>query len=128
MKARLLLFTAFFFPAWPLQAEEEIFAAADLEVLAERAGLETIVEGVVQETGKTQEGGITFLNLDGPKKRGFTVVIFQRDYPSFTLDFAGLTGKKIRVRGPIELYGDRPQIVLRQPGQLEILEESAGTP
>ncbi len=111
-----------------LFAEDEVYKASDLEALAERAGLETVVEGEVRETGTTQDGDITFLNLDAAKKRGFTAVIFKKDYPSFTLDFAGLTGKTIRVRGVVELYRDRPQIVLRQPAQMEILEEASKAP
>lgn len=111
-----------------LHAEDEIFSATDLAVLTERAGVDTIVEGVVQETGTTQEGGITFLDLDAPKKRGFTAVIFRKDYDSFALDFGSLTGKTIRVRGPIEIFRDRPQIILRSPAQLEIIEETAPAP
>jgi DNA/RNA endonuclease YhcR with UshA esterase domain len=128
MKAHLLTVTFLCLCAVLLRAEDEIFSATDLAVLTERAGLETVVEGVVQETGTTQEGGITFLNLDAPKKRGFTAVIFRKDYDSFVLDFASLTGKTIRVRGPVEIFRDRPQIVLRAPAQLEIIEETAPAP
>jgi DNA/RNA endonuclease YhcR with UshA esterase domain len=128
MKTKLLTFVLLGLAVIGLRAEDEIFSATDLTVLKERTGLETIVEGVVQETGTTQEGGITFLNLDAPKKRGFTVVIFRKDYDAFILDFASLTGKTLRVRGPIEIYQDRPQIVLRSPAQLEIMEETPPAP
>lgn len=98
--------------------------ATELDTLRGRAGLDTAVVGEVLVVGTTKDGGITFLNVGAGKKQGFVAVIFRAAYDHFPDGFEKYKNRKVIVTGPIELYrGDQPQIVIRAPEQLAIVEE-----
>jgi hypothetical protein len=98
--------------------------ATDLDALRAAAGTEVAVVGHVTDLGTTQDGGITFINIGLPKKQGFVAVVFRADYPAFPDGFDHVRNAKVRVSGVLELYrGDQPQIKLRSPEQITVLEE-----
>jgi hypothetical protein len=73
-------------------------------------------------------GRPTFINLDRPyPDQTFTVVIWERaralfDVPPERL----LDGKSICVRGTIETYQGKPQIVVEDPAQIEVRDPFTG--
>ncbi|MEX1118477.1 MAG: hypothetical protein WEB60_06745 [Terrimicrobiaceae bacterium] len=107
-------------------ATEEVtpIDAVDLDALRAKAGTPAVVIGQVTDVGTTQDGGITFVNVGMPKKKGFVAVIFRQNYESFPDGFEKFRNQKVKVSGPIELYkSEQPQIILRSPDQIEIVKE-----
>ena len=73
--------------------------------------------------GATRDNTITFLNIGAGKKEGFVAVIFQDNYGAFPEGFDKYRGATVVVSGALELYrGEQPQIILRSPEQIRILE------
>jgi len=98
--------------------------AVDLDALRAKVGTPAVVVGQVTDVGTTQDGGITFINVGMPKKKGFVAVIFRQNYANFPDGFEKFRNQKVSVSGPIELYkSEQPQIILRSPDQIEILTE-----
>jgi hypothetical protein len=65
-------------------------------------------------------GQPTFLNLDRPyPNETFTIVIWGEDRPRFGAPEAILSGKRVCATGVIQTYRGRPEIILRDPGQLQ---------
>jgi hypothetical protein len=61
----------------------------------------------------------TFLNFDQPYPHHiFTVVIWGSDRPKFGTPEVTLLGRQACVSGTIELYKSKPEIIVREPGQL----------
>jgi hypothetical protein len=82
-----------------------------------------LVEGQVGNIGRAD--GRTFIDFDADAKshRPFTVVIGAEDRRAFRdFDFDELRGRNIRVRGIVQDYRGRPEIVLSNPAQIELLE------
>src|SRR5690606_14799276 len=65
---------------------------------------------------------IAYLNLEKPyPERPSTVVIFESGLERFDYDpVEVLKGKAICVTGRIEVYKEKPQIIVNYPGQIEI--------
>lgn len=82
-----------------------------------------IVEGRILSTYKSPK--VTFLNFGEDYKTDFTAVIFNNNLASFArkgIDpVRDYRGKQVRVYGRIKEYGG-PEIVLDNPGQIEIVE------
>jgi hypothetical protein len=74
------------------------------------------------------KGRPTFINLDRPyPDQTFTVVIWESARARFDVPPERLVdGKTICVRGKIETYGGKPQIVVDDPEQIEITEVDRG--
>jgi hypothetical protein len=63
----------------------------------------------------------TFLNLDRPyPNHVFTALIWGSDRGSFPYAPEGLQGKRICVKGVIELYKGKAEIIVTGPSQIEI--------
>ena len=85
-------------------------------------GKEMTVCGVVAATRylDTSSSRPTFLNFDKPSpNQTFTVVIFGDDRKKFGEPEVAYKDKKICVTGKIEEYRGSPQIVARDPKQIE---------
>jgi DNA/RNA endonuclease YhcR with UshA esterase domain len=66
--------------------------------------------------------GIVFLDLDQPyPKSPLTLVIFKKDAPRFA-HIPACEGKTIRVKGRIQLFRGKPEILLKDPMQIQCLE------
>jgi len=118
-------FVVLFAASLCLQAQEiDKVDATDLDALRGRAGLDTAVVGEVLVIGTTKDGGMTFLNVGAGKKQGFVAVVFRSAYAEFPDGFEKYKNQKVMVTGPIELYrGDQPQIIIKAPEQLTIVED-----
>jgi DNA/RNA endonuclease YhcR with UshA esterase domain len=96
---------------------------------AANIGKECVVEFKVLSANLKNEKSNCFLNSKGNfrDKDNFQVIIFAKDLPKFkaakiedpALHFAG---KTIRVRGKIETHKDKPEIEVRTPEQITIVE------
>jgi DNA/RNA endonuclease YhcR with UshA esterase domain len=67
---------------------------------------------------------LVYLNLDKPFPNSpFTAVIFARATNQFG-DLSQLKGKDVELKGKIEEYKDKPQIILNSTNQLKVIEKS----
>jgi len=65
-------------------------------------------------------GGNTFLDFcEDYRDCPFTSVIFSSDKNKFG-DLASLAGRQIEIRGPITVYQGKPEIIIRDPGQIRL--------
>ena len=80
-----------------------------------------VVEGKIVASNNT--GKVCFLNFHKDWRRYFTVVIFASDFDKFPAhpeDY--FLNRVVRVRGLIKEYRDKPEIILKSPNQIRILE------
>lgn len=123
---RLLLLAAvvFAFPGAGFAEDPAEIDSTDLDALRAAVGTTATVVGNVTSVGSTPDGTISFINIGLPMKQGFTAVIFQSQYDAFPDGFDKYRKQKVAVTGLLELYrGENVQIVLREPGQIRIVEE-----
>ncbi len=90
------------------------------EGLAGDMGRFTIVEGRVSNVGRRD--GRMVLDFEGG--RGFTVTVAQEDlhpFRDFDPPLDDLVGKRIRLRGIVQMRDGHPDIALSNPAQIEVL-------
>ena len=113
----------------PVAERAAVVVAADA---ADHVGEECVVEMVVRAARALADKEICFLNSsqDRRDEDNFTVVIFKAGLEAFRE--AGIENpalhfldKKIRVRGVVGEHKERPQIVVTDPGQIEVVAEPA---
>jgi len=79
------------------------------------------VEGTIVTTYNS--GKACFLNYHTNWKKNFTAVIFRSDYNKFPENPEEYyDGKKVRIYGKIKQYQGKPEIILKSPSQIEIIE------
>ncbi|HWU54037.1 MAG TPA: thermonuclease family protein [Rhizomicrobium sp.] len=91
--------------------------------LKDATGTFQLVEGLVSNIGHAD--GRTFIDFGAPSddRRLFSVVIGAESRNAFRdFDFDELSGRRIRVRGIVQDYRGRPEIVLSNPAQIELLD------
>ena len=65
------------------------------------------------------KGQQTFLNLDKPyPNQTFTAVIWASEHVKFRTPESTLVGKQVCVTGVIQLFRERPEVILHDPSQL----------
>jgi len=80
------------------------------------------VEGTIVAANNT--GKVCFLNFHKDWRRYFTAVIFSSDFdkfPSYPEEY--YLNRMVRVTGLIKEYRGKPEIILKSPSQIEIIEE-----
>jgi len=83
-------------------------------------GEEIVVEGTIVRTHRAEK--VIYLNFHPNWKRYLTIVIRVMDLPRFPADpEKAYRGKKVRVRGEVKLYKDRPEMVVRDPANITIV-------
>jgi micrococcal nuclease len=88
---------------------------------AKHYGAYATVEGTIVATHNS--GKACFLNFHPDYKRYFTAVIFASAFPRFPANPENYYyGKKVRVSGNIKEYKGKPEIILNDPSQIEILK------
>lgn len=86
-------------------------------------GQNKIVEGVIVIANNT--GKVCFLNFDRDWKKYFTAVIFAGDFDEFPAHPEEYYLKRrVRVRGLIKEYKGKPEIILKSPSQIGIVNEN----
>lgn len=64
-----------------------------------------------------------YINMgDRYPNHAFTVVIWGSDKEKFDFDLKELENKRIAVTGTVAEYNGKPQIIVYDPGQIEVLE------
>jgi len=88
---------------------------------AKHYGEYTTVEGTIVATHNS--GKACFLNFHPNYKRYFTAVIFASAFPQFPKNPENYYyGKRVRVSGYIKEYNGKPETILNDPSQIEILK------
>jgi DNA/RNA endonuclease YhcR with UshA esterase domain len=85
-------------------------------------GQKKTVEGTIVKTFKYTKGKTIFLNFHDPYQGYFTAIIWSSDWGKFP--FAPeeyYKGKEVRVTGEIIEYKGSPEIVVRDPSQIEVV-------
>ena len=98
----------------------------DIEVIswsdaARYYGQTVTVEGKVVASNNT--GKVCFLNFHKDWRRHFTAVIFASDFdkfPSHPEDY--YLNRVVRVRGLVKEYRGKPEIILKSPSQIELID------
>ncbi|HEC77508.1 MAG TPA: thermonuclease family protein [candidate division WOR-3 bacterium] len=101
--------------------EEEVEDVISWLDAAKYYGQIKTVEGKIVLTNNT--GKVCFLNFHADWKRYFTAVIFAGDFDKFPRhpeDY--YLNKRVRVRGLIKKYRDKPEIILKSPEQIKVIE------
>ncbi len=80
------------------------------------------VAGVVTETGRA--GRVHFLEFDPSTERRFRGVVFEENLADFPGSLESLyVGKTVQIRGFVTRYAGKPQIVVRHPTQIAVLDK-----
>jgi len=88
---------------------------------AKHYGEYATVEGTIVATHNS--GKACFLNFHPDYKRYFTAVIFASAFSRFPANPENYYyGKKVRVSGYIKEYEGKPEVILNNPSQIEILK------
>jgi hypothetical protein len=90
------------------------------DVIGQRA----TVEGTIVATRKTEK--VCNLNFSANWRTDFSAVIFAGSFSKWPEDIEGLyRGRKVRITGTVTEYQDRPQIIVSEPPQIEVVKETA---
>jgi len=91
-----------------------------LEVSKDPAAIYQEVDGWVTNVG--QVAGSVFIDFGNDGQRIYSAIIALQDRNAFRgYDLDGLQTKHIRVRGNMQYYRGRPEILLSMPSQIEVL-------
>ncbi len=100
---------------WPHGQRDDVIPYTDA---ADFVGETVIVEGTIVDTYNS--GQAVFLNFDDTVD-SFHLVIFPEDWAKFPQPPETLLyGQWVRVEGAVTTYQNRPQIIVREPWQLEV--------
>lgn len=126
--------------AFPLLVAFVTLAArAQAQINADEGRPQVMWEEARQVVGKTAfvsgqvlnvstAGRITFINFDEQRPTRFVAVIFEENLGNFPKPPQEMyAGKIVRVRGPVTLFREQPQIAVTSPEQIEILAKLPGT-
>lgn len=99
------------------------FSASNMSKIKRYKGCEATVSGLVYTTYMPESKKVFFINLGNPDyKKAFTGVIFESSFDNFNQPLDRYEGNKISIYGTIETYENRPQIIVKYPEQIEIIE------
>ena len=102
---------------------KEHYRVRSPEKLKDTIGTFQLVEGLVSNIGRAD--GRTFIDFSDPtdNRRVFTAVIGSESRRAFRdFEFDELSGHRVRLRGVVQDYRGRPEIVLSNPFQIEVLD------
>jgi DNA/RNA endonuclease YhcR with UshA esterase domain len=89
---------------------------------AQHVGELVIVQGVVDQVSVSSRSSTTYLNFGSRyPNHTFAAVIFQAKQSQFP-NVQAYEGKKVEVRGVVQLYRGKPEIILNERGQLRVPE------
>jgi len=128
MRYILLLLICFIsFGSIAQECDKTVFEAHEV------VGEEAIICGIVMQVATPQgiRGNPTYINMGARfPNHPFTVVIwgsdadkFVRDADSFIRGLKSFEGKRIAVSGLVEEYRGKPQIVVKDPEQIVVIED-----
>lgn len=108
---------------WPIVSIEPIQRIAPEgiapEAAASHVGEMVTIKGLIATVYKSRSG-VTFLDVGGRyPENTFTAVIFPEDRMHFS-NLGTLTGKTVEIKGLVQLYRGKPEIILRMVTQLTV--------
>jgi len=97
----------------------------DLAKLSASPGTNVLVEGKISSAKPSSSGKVFIIDFHGASSNGFSAVIFPRALPKIKASLKGdpatiLPEKTVEIRGKLQLYRNRPEIVINTPEQLTI--------
>lgn len=105
----------------PKKDKAKVISASQAEKYLQQS---VTVTGMVAQV--TMRDKLVFLNLDKRfPNTPLSCVIFSRSTNQFG-DLKALEGKQVEIKGKVETYNQKPQIVLSSTNQLRIVESSGG--
>jgi|GEM_PF-806617 len=113
-------------PSRPVAPAKTPGASGEAQVVdwrnaADHYGRYATVEGRIVATHNS--GKACFLNFHADYKRYFTAVIFASAFDRFPPSPESFySGKHVRVTGTIKEYKGKPEIVLSDPGQIQVMD------
>ncbi|OWY22767.1 hypothetical protein C7N43_02430 [Sphingobacteriales bacterium UPWRP_1] len=120
---RLLLFTLIL-AIWAGQERSAAQCQIPADSVLVKVGEYCTVSGKVVSVFQSNKSDTkpVYLNIEKPyPNQVFEVVIFAKDVQNFSKHPRELyEGKKVKVSGVIELYNNRPQIIVKDPKYIEI--------
>jgi DNA/RNA endonuclease YhcR with UshA esterase domain len=86
-------------------------------------GKNVTVEGTIVSTAIGRKGKECFLNFSSDLGKGLTAVIFLGDYSNFPANPEEFyKDHEVRITGVVQEYGGKPEIILNDPSQVQILK------
>ena len=110
-----------------------IIDVADKAAIDASKGKEVVVEGVVDTAAWSGSGKVMRIEFKGNQQSKLHAVVFASKKKDFDEAYSGdvaktLTGARVRVKGKLEDYQNRPEIKISSTSQLTILEPGPSTP
>ena len=101
----------------------KVFTAEEAK---DHVGEEATIEFVVAKVGFSKKSNTTYINSHDPHEGHFTAVVFSDALSNVEKALGlslrdGLAGKKVRIRGKIQLYKGSPEIIVEKSGQIEMV-------
>ena len=114
-----------------LAAGEQPLKPVTPAAAAKQVGKKVTVEMEVKSVGKGK--GVFFLNseTDYKDKQNFTLFIDKEAAKKFEeakVDPTTYSGKTVRIHGEVKLFRDRPEIIVTDPKQLQIVDTKKAPP
>lgn len=116
------LVAAFFLSLVPLSVGEVIPASA----AADRVGQAVTVRGTVAQVRQI-DSGMTFLNFGAPHPNATFTAVIRAAGPGWE-HVKTFEGNEVEVSGTVELFRDKPQIVLKSPDAIRLVTSSPTDP
>jgi DNA/RNA endonuclease YhcR with UshA esterase domain len=110
-----------------------IIDVADKSAIDANKGKEIVVEGVIDTAAWSGSGKVMRIEFKGNQQSKLHAVVFASKKKDFDEAYSGdvaktLTGARVRVKGKLEDYQNRPEIKISSTSQLTILEPRPSTP
>ena len=103
-----------------------VLSANDTAGIAAAVGRNATIRGKISKVGQTKTASVTFINFEGNARGQLVVIVKKEHLATISAAFGGtldsLAGKTVEVRGEIFLYKDAPEIELRAPADLRVVE------
>ena len=108
-------------PAPPIHPDEGLKHLAWQDARS-AVGETAFICGKIIDVGRARR--VSFLNFDEQRPAEFTGIVFYDNLAKFGKPLEEIyKGKIVKIRGRVSLYKDKPQIIVDDPEQIEILDE-----
>lgn len=103
-----------------------VLDATDTARITAASGKPVIVEGVVQRAAWSKSGKVMTVQFAGAGAGGFQAAVFAKHKAELDAAFggdvaAGLSGKRIRVQGTVQMFHDHPEIAVDRAAQITVI-------
>ncbi len=106
------------------KSKPSVINSSDKKSRASKIGKELSVEGLVQSTGKGDNGRVRFLNFSSKQGTGFVAALFPAAYKKVG-PIGNYENKNVRVTGTLEKYNKQEQIKVFKASQIKVLATPA---